>query len=112
MIQIKQIFYMSKGQVRTAAINCTDDLDSGVALTGTPTITTPSGITAVSPQVNTSTYEEKKEIDGGGTVAVGKAILFKLTAGTTEGDYIVEFSSATDNTGGDTVVGQVLVRIT
>lgn len=74
-------------------------LASSELLTGTPTITPPSGLSTSSPSVNAATFTNRK----GGTVAIGKGVIFTCTSGTAGTDYNVEVSC--DTTGGQTLVG-------
>lgn len=74
-------------------------LSSSETLTGTPSITPPTGITTSSPSVNAATFTNKK----GGTVAIGKGVVFTLTGGTAGTDYDIEVSCGTS--GGQMLVG-------
>lgn len=61
-------------------------------LTGTPTITTPSGITTSNPAVNTSPFVNQR----GKTVAVGKGVQFVVSGGTAGQDYQLDVSCPTN----------------
>ena len=110
-VRIPQAFVMSKGQKRKVSINCTDDLGSAL-LEGTPTVDGPAGLSITDPQVNTSEYTEKSSISGD-TVAVGKAIQWRMVAPSDPGEHIVEFSCDTNSPDDDeTVSGEVKVIVT
>lgn len=82
------------------AIDFTALLSSGETLSGTPTVTgSPSGLTIGTPAVNTATLVD----DEGNTVAIGKAVQVRISAGTAGIDYVLTVSCAT--TGSDTRVG-------
>lgn len=80
-------------------------LEASELLTGTPTVTPPSGISATSPGVNEATFINRK----GGTVAIGKGMKFTLSGGTAGTDYDIVVSCGT--TGGQTLVGICPVRV-
>jgi hypothetical protein len=81
-------------------------LSASETLIGTPTITPPSGITTSSPAVNVATFSNRK----GGTVAIGKGVVFTVTGGTADTDYNIKVQCVTS--AGQTLVGvcPVLVR--
>jgi len=87
---------ISVGDTETAAINFTDHLDSGELLTGTPTAVevTTSDLTIGSVAVNTATYVEAET---GDTVAIGAAVQFSVSGGTTANSpYLIRVTVSTD----------------
>lgn len=73
------------------AVDCTTGLRPDETITGTPTsVVSPSGLTLANIAVNAAALE----IDGK-TVAIGKAITFKATAGTAGVTYEVALWAAT-----------------
>ena len=80
------------------AVNFTGILADGETLSGTPTVTvSPSGsLTVASVAVNVATYVN----DHGTTVAVGKAVQFRVSTATAGTEYTLTVTCAT--TSGDT----------
>ena len=82
------------------AVDFTNILASGETLSGTPTVTvSPTGPTIGAPTVNTGVLTD----DEGNTVAIGKAVQVRVSAGTDGIDYTLTVSCAT--TASDTRVG-------
>ena len=77
-------------ETRNVAIDCSDMLDSGELLTGTPMIQCSASLTITNQQVNASAV-----VINGQSVAAGKAIQFTVTSGT-PGSYAVEAKCSTD----------------
>jgi len=102
---------MTVGEKEEASINCTDKL-AGATLSGTPSVSVASGLTLGTPSVNSSTYDEKKELTGAAsdvTVAVNKAIQFPITA-TAVGRHTIKFNCDTSNAN-RSCFGRVLVVV-
>ena len=97
---------LSVGATRVVRINCTPDIDSGVLLTGTPSITEQdtSDLTLTSKQVNTVGYSDNNT---GHTVAAGKGILFTVAGGSSGSTYTVLVSCDTDTA--ETVVYDMIM---
>lgn len=93
----KQRPIMVSGETRNGKVSFVDLLDSGESLTGTPTVVevTTSELTISNAAVNTA-----EETINGETVAIGKAVLFKVTDGGS-GDlatYTLRITVSTDAT--------------
>ena len=100
---------VSQGDVDIVSIDYTDWLDSGELLTGSVTVAeqTTSDLTFANEAVNTATVEIFRK-----TVAIGKAVQFKVSgqqAGTT---YRIRITVATDATIARTVVRDLLLVCT
>ena len=100
---------MSPAEVLELGVSLASDLDSDAVMTGetpevsvwtrtgTPgsyTYTAAAGFTVASPQVNTSALTDA----GGDTVAIGKGVTFKLTAGAAGTYYVRVECDADDGT--------------
>ena len=85
-----ELHTVSTDETRNIAVDCSDMLDSGELLTGTPTVTTSAGVTLGSKQVNSATLTIN-----GASVAAGLAVQFTATA-TTPGLYEIEITCNTD----------------
>lgn len=82
------------------AVDFTEILGSSETLSGTPTVTEPTGdLTLSAKAVNSATVVD----DEGNTIAVGKAVQFRCAGGTAATDYAITVSCAT--TDSDTRVG-------
>jgi hypothetical protein len=105
-ITLNQIHSVSAGSTRLVRVNCTRDLDSGVSLTGTPTVVevTTTALTLASKAVNTATYVESHS---GTTVAIGKAVEFTVTGGVAGTTYTVRITVSTTSTPAETLVYDV-----
>lgn len=78
-------------------VNFTRILADDETLSGTPTITvSPTGPTIASPVVTTATYTN----DYGTTVAIGKAVQFRVSGGTAGTEYLLTVTCTTSS--GDT----------
>jgi hypothetical protein len=100
---------MSAGAARNVAIDFTDKLDTGELLTGTPTITevTTSDLTLSNKAVSTASLTILGE-----TVAIGKAVQFKVSAGSgLLGQYTVRITVSTDATPAQTFVDDYVLDI-
>lgn len=99
-----QIPSMVVGETKNAAVDFTQVLDSGEALTGTPLVVelTTTDLTITNKAVNTAVVSILGE-----SVAIGKAVQFSVTgvvAGTT---YEVSITVTTDSTPAQTLVKKV-----
>lgn len=61
-------------------------------LTGTPTASPSSGITAGSPTVNAATFKNRKK----GTCPVGKGVLLPVSGGTAGSNYTIDLDAVSD----------------
>jgi len=98
---------VSTGSVRLVRVDFTDALDSGVSLTGTPTVVevTTSDLTLGNKIVTIASYDD----DSGTTVAAGKAIQFTVTGGTAGTTYTILCTVATDSSPAETIPCNVLL---
>lgn len=74
------------------AVDCTEGLDDGETLSGTPTSSGQSEMTVSNLAVTSA-----EKIINGKTVAIGKAITGKVTGGTTAGRYEIKLYCATSS---------------
>lgn len=95
------------GSTRLARVDFTEALDSGVSLTGTPTVTevTTSALTLGNKIVTTESYVD----DDGITVAAGKAIQFTVTGGAAGTAYTVLCTVSTDSSPAETIPCNVVL---
>ena len=107
-ITLSQDRTLSTGATRRVRINYTIDLDSGVSLTGTPTVVevTTSDLTLDDKIVNTSTYIDRAT---GKTVEVGKAVTFTVAGGVANTTYRIRVTVETDSLPAETLVYDVLL---
>lgn len=108
-IEAPELPAMSVGEDRLAAVSFAGKLDSGVLLTGTPTVTEATGtLTLSSKAVSTGNLTINNE-----TVLTGQAVQFLVDAGNaTAGTvYTIRIACATDSTPAETVRGRVRVRV-
>ena len=105
---LEQRHTLSVGATRLCRVNCTDDLDSGVSLTGSPTVAevTTSDLTLANKIVNTATYTDDVT---GNTVAIGKGIQFTVSGGSAGTTYRVRITCSTDGSPAETLVFDVLI---
>lgn len=105
-IAAPQTYEVSAGATRIVRVNVTRDLDSGVTLTGTPTVVevTTTALTLANKKVNTATYVESHS---GTTVAIGKAVEFTVTGGVAGTTYTVRITVSTTSTPAETLVYDV-----
>ena len=100
----KAQWHMSPGEEIVLAKSLAADIESGQALTGTPTITVyeksggswvdkTSDFTIADNQVNTTTLTT----ENGETIAIGDGVVFTLTAPNAEGEFSVEVSCGADD---------------
>jgi hypothetical protein len=108
---LSQRYTLSVGATRMVRINCTDDLDDGASLTGTPTVAeqTTSDLTLDDKAVNAATYSCAVT---GKTVAIGKAIEFTVAGGSAGTDYTVRCTCSTDSSPAETLVYDVILSWT
>lgn len=104
VVKLKQHYTISVGDVRVVRIDFTDELDSGVTLTSTPTVSAASStaaITLASVAVNSASYVDWNT---GETVAVGKAVQFVVSTGTAaESPYQLTVTTVTNGTPAETL---------
>lgn len=82
------------------AVDFTEILGTAETLSGTPTVTEPTGdLTLSAKAVNTATVVD----DEGNTIAIGKAVQFRCVGGTAGNDYTITVSCGTSES--DTRVG-------
>lgn len=94
---------------RVYGVDFTRLLTAGETLTGTPTVTvSPSGVTATSPAVNSSTFEDDDEV----TIAVGKGVQVRLAGGSDSVDYLVTVTVGTSQSNTLVVIAPLQVRAT
>ena len=105
---LDQQYVISTGDTDVISINYTDYLDSGELLTGTPTVVevTTSALTLSNKAINTATYVEA---DTGNTVAISKAVQFKISC-TTAGVYRIRVTVSTNATVARTKVVDILIQ--
>ena len=99
---------ISVGSTRVVRLNCTNDLDDGASLTGTPTVAevTTSVLTLGSKTVNAATYSDSET---GKTVAIGKGIVFTATGGVAGTSYTVRATCGTNSTPAETLVYDLIL---
>lgn len=109
-VTAEQVYSMTTGEVRTVAAHFLDKLGSNELLTGTPTVAeqTTSVLTLDNKRVNTGALTVL-----GRTVAVGKAVQFRITAsGATAGtEYTIKITCGTDATPAQTLECFVRVQV-
>lgn len=98
---------ISAGDVDMVSIDYTDYLDSSELLTGTPTVTeiTTSALTFANIAVNTVAVSILNK-----TVAIGKAVRFKMSGQAAGVTYTVRVSAATDSSPARTVVRDIIIQ--
>lgn len=104
VVKCKQRYTISVGETRVVRIDFTDELDSGVTLTGTPTVSASSTALTINTSgaaVNTATYVDANT---GNTVAIGKAVQFVVSSGTAaQSPYDITVTTATNSTPAETL---------
>lgn len=96
---------VSIGATRLVTLDYTDDLPSGVLLTGTPTVVEvdTSNLTLANKALNSATFTYEYEAGSNRTVAVSAAVQFTVTTSTT-GKYKIRITVVTDGTPAETLV--------
>ena len=100
----KAQWHMSPAEEIVLAKSLASDIETGQALTGTPTITVyenlggswsdvTSEFTVADQQVNAAQLTD----ENGATIAIGDGVVFTLTAPSREGEFSVEVSCAADD---------------
>jgi hypothetical protein len=90
-------------EVRNCAVSFDNTLDTGELLTGTPTVSgSPTGLTFANVKVNTAQLTIN-----GATVAIGRAVQFKVTGGTSGVKYQIEVACGTDATPAQTLYAEL-----
>lgn len=107
-ITLSQRHTVSVGATRLVRVNCTQDLDDGASLTGTPTIAevTTTALTLGSKAVNSATYSDAVT---GRTVSVGKALQFTVAGGVAGTSYTVRCTCGTNSSPAETLVYDLLL---
>lgn len=93
---------VSVGETRLVRVNFADNMQSGVTLTGTPTVieVTTTDLTLGSKALNAATYTD----DDGSTVAVSHAVEFTVAGGTTaHSPYSILVTASTNSTPAETL---------
>ena len=82
-------------EVTVCHASCDRALEDAESITGTPTLSVEpaGGLTADSPAVTTADVEIS-----GATVAVGRAVRYRVSGGTAGVDYVVTVSAVSDGT--------------
>ena len=107
MSQAEQIQSKTANEVRNLAVDFTDKLDSGEALTGTPTVTSsPSGLTIASVEANAGTLTIL-----GTTVAIGRAVTCSVSGGSAGTRYTLTVQCGTDATVAQTLEVSCLLDV-
>tara|TARA_Y100000593_G_scaffold7621_1_gene14227 strand:- start:148 stop:474 length:327 start_codon:yes stop_codon:yes gene_type:complete len=107
MTQAEQIQSKTANEVRNLAVDFTDKLDSGEALTGTPTVTSsPSGLTISSVDTNAGALTIL-----GTTVAIGRAVTCSVSGGSSGTRYTVAVQCGTDATVAQTLEVSCLLDV-
>lgn len=102
-----QIQEKTAAEIRFAAVDFQGLLDDGELLTGTPTLASaPTGLTFANTGVNAAELEIN-----GVTAAIGQAVQFKVTGGTSGTAYVVTVTCGTDGTPAQTLVGKVKIVV-
>lgn len=98
---------ISAGDVDLVSIDYTDYLDSSELLTGTPTVAeqTTANLTFANIAVTTTAV-----VILGKTVAIGKALRFKVSGQVAGVTYTVRVTAATDSTPARTVVRDIIIQ--
>ena len=100
---------ISAGSTRLLAFIFTDDLPSGVVLTGTPTVDEVGAdvLTITNVAVNTATFVDDNT---GDTIAIGHAVQALVSGGTAGTEYQLRCTVSNDASPAETYVGDVIVR--
>jgi hypothetical protein len=100
-----QINCKTASEVRNAAVSFADLLASGETLTGTPTVTQAS-LTFANQAVSTAALTINGE-----TVAIGKAVQFKVSGGAAGNVYEIDINCDTTSTPVQTLYGTVTLEV-
>jgi hypothetical protein len=99
MVATQEIPSKASTEVRNGAISLDELLDSAESITGTPTITaSPSGLTFASVAANSTVAVIK-----GASVAIGRAVVFRVSGGTSGTKYTGTLTVGTDATPAQTI---------
>ena len=102
-----QVHCKSVAEVRLCSVSFDDVLDVGELLTGSVTTTvSPAGLTIANEAVSTAILTIN-----GCDVAIGRAIQFKASGGTTMTEYTVTITVSTDSTPAQTLQGEVTLEV-
>ena len=101
-----QIQSKTASEVRTVAVSFVGKLDIGELLTGSPTVAevTTTDLTIAAEAVSASALTILGE-----TVAIGKAVTFRVSGGTAGTDYTIRVTVGTDAS--NTVITNVTLRV-
>jgi hypothetical protein len=121
----KNIEKLPVGAVRNLYLEFTDQLSETDLLTGTPTVSEVSRSDVDAGVSEPSSDDNDFTLDNAGvnaaayinqfgeTVAIGKAVVFRLaTSGVDAGEYAFRVSVTTNNTSAETLIGYIRVNIT
>ena len=110
MARANEIRHKHASETRTISIDYTDKLDSGEALTGTPSVSevTTSDLTITSPQLNSGELTIN-----GSTVAAAKAVQCQVAAGTSGTTYqlLVQVSTDSSSPGAQTFYDTIKLEV-
>lgn len=104
----QQIGEKATGETRNAAVSFDQLLDSGISVTGTPTVTSSSsGLSISSVAASTASLTIN-----GRSVSAGRAVTFSVGDGTDGVDYLLTITAGTDSTPAETIIGyaRLIVR--
>lgn len=94
-VYLDQEFTIAAGDTETMSIDCTPHLDSGETISSVDTVEVdsgPSGSTISNKAANTAAYTDAYR---GTTVAIGKAVTFKIATSSTTGTYDIKYTVTT-----------------
>jgi len=105
-----EIRHKHASETRTISVDYTDKLDSGEALTGTPTIAevTTTDLTISGAQLNSGSLTINNE-----TVAASKAVQCQVAGGTSGSTYSIKITVSTDasSPGAQTFVDTIKLEV-
>ena len=100
-----QVHYISEDAVRNVAVSFDNVLESGEALTGTPTVT----ISPTGPTIDNKAVSSESLTINGETVTTGRAVQFRISGVTAGTKYTITISCETDSTPAQTVDGECIL---
>jgi hypothetical protein len=101
-----EVRYMTTAETRNCIASFANRLEDGEVLTGTPTITSTTGITLSNKHINTGVV-----VVEGVDVAIGGAVQWKVEA-TTAGTYLITITCDTDSNPVQTLQGFCVLIVT
>jgi len=103
VLRLPQRYTISVGETRVVRVDFTDELDTGVSLTGTPTVSASSTSLTINTSgaaVNAASYVD---YNTGNTVAIGKAVQFVVSSGiASQSPYDITVTAASNSTPAET----------